>query len=87
MALPAAAAVFVAAGVGATLSHVLVPRGKPSFNGISSGGLAAAAGRMEEEEEEEKEESRSTSFEEKRKKKNEKNKVRFSFSFFCKQVI
>ena len=37
VALPAAAAVFLAAGVGATLSHLLGPRGKTSLDGISSG--------------------------------------------------
>lgn len=44
VALPAAAAVFLAAGVGATLVHVLGPRGRPSLEGISGGGVGAGGG-------------------------------------------
>ena len=44
VALPAAAAVFLAAGIGATLSHVLGPRGKPSLDGISSSSSSGLGG-------------------------------------------
>ena len=44
VALPAAAAVFLAAGIGATLSHLLGPKGKPSLDGISSSSLGGGNG-------------------------------------------
>lgn len=44
VALPAAAAIFLAAGVGATLTHVLGPKGKPSLDGISNNSFGGGGG-------------------------------------------